>query len=1199
MHPSSCMVGPLQGTAAQFSNRTPHYGGTTWQSQQTSGYVQPANAFFLKENGLVTNGTSNRQNWQGVTPTTSGLQPNHFINQNQQNSSLNAHNGQSFLSNGSFPVQNFQPQSSGFSNSAPPNTNIYSKQDMSQLGTQKQTHNEKQPVSVQKTSILEYYLSNQIRKVSSNLNNQLDNPFPVQTTPSHSREQLKDYPSNQQMVNNRHDSQTLRQQGLSACAQQSPDYFSAIQAKTTIPTGMEYGVQQHMFQHSNVNQTSAQHQRQVSPAVNQNIVHPKHGHQMRDPGIRFDSCEAQTGSSSGSSYTRAVYIQNNRIISQRQSNHNTIHATLNTPLKNLDTPQSLPPCSGQPSSASNACNPAATVDNNNPSFDKKSFKAIAVVQPLEQECSPNGASKNNSCDKVDASTDKSASDQQSKTSEMPEDKGSSKVSGVQPSSVTTIPWTIKTLTKLLEDNELAQQKEVMGLTKVNALSSICNVAGLESAHKRHVLFTLMKTAADFCRHYVTTDSVILTEVKGSYDENYCVLKHGELYSEPPYKSQWLNVGELDDIDKEFGYASGLKYGTKKQSDQAPEVTSIPAQIVKNDSVIDVTVIEPESTDPGKEKRTPERRSSVELTQDHATAPIEDSSVDSSDSECSLEINVLPPDEAKIIYEQIQKKTEEAIAMNKPPKNDSGSSDQGKVSQGGNVTESEKRVHTEYCCLQRFFNTFFKKDTSDSKCQCGSAKVPADNTEKNSPGEKEAVKETSFSLVEGGTKEIDKIEVNNQTMKRSGSQLLQGLNQPVSRKENKQHCHDSDMAPIQKDIPSSHNPMLVHLLLHENTDEDLCGYFAKIRSDAKVNCTDAASHSEKTCYNTEMKLMDTTLNSPEGTDAQSSLNKMPHLEDLPTKGKKGHCEEENFHPTLIASKKCSNQVDGNPPCSKSQVVVIDLTEDEPVSSSESPSGGHLLPCQSKDDNSSSYVDKQMGAQADDFVLISDSEQTFETTSDSSVATEAQSPTSEAAMTEGFAPDDFSTVDEKSLSPKSPKVPVHLTERESVPLKKKVVKLMLFGSGSSQKMTVVKRPPKVLSVNLSSLKYSPSKPISMQEQSAKQRVYEKWKTSIVPVLTVSKKKEGTRKGSSILGVDRNKTVFVGSTVTKNVPISSETWICKRKRSEKIGLKLKKRKLSSPAKPAKWKGGSESAAKDRDSAAVTFQENDDRRFRIPTTF
>lgn len=163
----------------------------------------------------------------------------------------------------------------------------------------------------------------------------------------------------------------------------------------------------------------------------------------------------------------------------------------------------------------------------------------------------------------------------------------------------------------------------------------------------------------------------------------------------------------------------------------------------------------------------------------------------------------------------------------------------------------------------------------------------------------------------------------------------------------------------------------------------------------------------------------------------------------------------------------------------------------------------------------------------------------------------------------------------------------------------MKLRLFGSGCSKKMTVTKRPPKVLSVRLSSLKDGPSKPTPTQEQSAKERVYENWKTSIVPVLAVGKKKEGTRKGSPILGVDRKRTVFASSTVAENVPIRSDSWFCKRKRNEMIGLKLKRRKLCSPAKSVKWKGGSASAAQDRDGAAVPHQEIVDRRFRIPSTF
>lgn len=1249
MHPSSCMFGPPQGTAAQFSNKTPYYSGTTsttWQSEQMSGYGQPANAYSMCENGLVSNRTSNWQSWQSVTPTEASRQQlNHFINANQHHSSLNAHNGQYCLSNGSFSVQNFQPQGSELTSSSSPNTNIYSKQDMSQLWTQKHTNVGKQPISAQKPSFLTFCLTNKEKqKVAPNCNDQLDKQISLQTTTSHPQGVLKDsqisassLTYNQKMVNNRHDTQTQCQEGLPAFAQRPRHNCAAAQAKTSSPTKLKYGAGKHIFQHSNVSQTTRQHQRQVNPAVNfaDNITHQKHGHQIRSPRIGLDQCKAQTGSSNGSTHTGMLYIHNDRMIPQRQSNHNTVHATLTTPVtSNLDTPQSLPIRSGQASPTSNASNPSATVDYNNCSLEKKSLKAVAVVQPLEQECCQKDVSKNNSCDTVKAYIDKSATDEQFKTSEMQQDKSCNKALGFQPSSVTTVPWTIETLTKLLEDNEKAQQKEIMELTKLNALSSICHVTDkkiefLESDNVKRWHFTLSSKAANFCRHYVTKDCVILTQVKGSYDEqlqNYYVLKHNELFSETPYKSQWLNVGELDDIDKEFGYASCLIHGAKKQSDQ--EVTSIPAQIVNDKCVEGVTLIEPEITDPGEEKRLPtsaERKNSVELTQDQAPTPIEDSSVDSSDSDLSFEIHVLPPEEAKVMFEQIQKKTEEAIAIDCPPETDTRRSDQGKLPGGGNVTEGDKRAsvsHTEHCCLPKFISTFVK-DNSCCKCQCESAKNPEDSPENSRTQEKETAKEIkenlsvslSCSLAKGVNKEIGEFKIDSQTMI--------GLNRPVASMENKRDCLDSNMGPIQKDKNCSRNPMLYHLLIGEIMDTDMWSH-AKIQSRTKVNCTVAASNIEKTCRDTELKSTDMTSDSSEGTEEQSSSSEMATLEDLATKVKKRPCEEERFYPTLKESKKCSNQVDVKPLCPESQEEVVDLTEDEPMPSSESPSVGQVLLGQGKDEDNLSDVEIQLDANVDDIILVSDSGNTRDTTSDSLAATEAQSPSSEMAMAEGFAPkmntcslpDDVKSLspksqevtvhlppkeslpssvmdDVKSMSPKSQEVTVYRTRKESLPSKEKVVKLFLFGSSSHEKMTFVKRPPKVLSIKLSSLKESPSKPILMQEQSAKQRVYEKWKTSIVPVLAVGKRK------SSLLGGHRKRAAFVGSTVTENVPIRSESGICKRKQNEKIGLKLKRRRLLSTGKPVEWKVGSVPATEDQDSATVPLRENDVRMFRIPNTF
>lgn len=1115
MHSSSCVIGPQQGTAALLNNNTAQYGGTTWQHQQMSGFGQTANGFLLNDNGLATNRTSNWQNWQSVPPPP-GLQTTHFIHESQRNSS-------SYLSSGSFPAYNFHTQRSKLNNSSPPNTDISSKQDVSQISIQQQQH-----VKRQKPFSLQLYQLNQRISVASNLNNQSDKRFIAETTNTlHPREKLKDT-YKQQTVNNRQDFQTLHQQGLPACARPPPNYLFAIQAKNKLPNRIEHGVGH--SQHPTLNQTSPQHQRQVCPVVNvaENITYSKPGHQIGDTRVGFDSIESQTGSSIGSSYTGTTCVHDDGTIPLRRRDHNQRHATLNIPANNWDTLQSLPPYSGQSSSTSNGCSPSASVENDNPAFDKTSFKAVAVVQPLEQECCLMDADKKNCCETADASCDKSASDQQSKTSEKPKDEGSSEISGVKP-SVTIIPWTRNTLTKLLVDHEKAQQRHLIELNKANASSFICNVNSLKQNHDKQRLCKMMKIVEGFCSKYVNKHCVILTEAKGSFDDNYCVLKHGELYTELPYKSQWLNVGQLDDIDKEFGYASCLRNSDKKH----PEV--------KGDCVEDGRVIEPESINPGKDMRIPNSlaRTSVELTEDKANTPSEGSSVDCCDSECSFEINVLLPDEAKDIYEQIQKITEEAMAINKPPENETGSSDRGEPSRVGNDKECDKRAqvsHTEFCCLPKYFSTFLKNDTLDVKCQCERATFPADNSEKNSNQEKETSKDTSFSLAEDGNKEVDELKI-----KSSDPELPVGSNQPISPKDNEQLCRDCDGSPNEKVTSISHTPIILHLLLHGDTEE--ASYFSKMQPSVKVTCSGAASDSKTTSCNTELK-----LNETQKEETQSSFCKIPPFEIPAAEVKQGQNDEELFQPTLEALKKCSDQAVGKPPCSKSHEDVFDLSEDEPVLSNDSLSADHL---QGKDKNTSSDHELQMDAEVDELVSISDSEQTGDTTSDCLAASQVENSTGEV----GFAP---------KIKTCSPKVSAHLVKRESVPLKEKVVKLKLFGSGCLQKMTVVRSPPKVLCVHL-----SPRKPTSMEEQSARQRVYDKWKTSRVPVLAVGRRKDETRKGSSILGVDRNRTMLVGSTVTQSLPVRSERWLAKRKRNEIVGLKLKRVRLSSPTKPVKRKG------------------------------
>ncbi|TMS05986.1 hypothetical protein E3U43_005236 [Larimichthys crocea] len=155
------------------------------------------------------------------------------------------------------------------------------------------------------------------------------------------------------------------------------------------------------------------------------------------------------------------------------------------------------------------------------------------------------------------------------------------------------------------------------------------------------------------------DSIILPQENSSFrkePQSDHVLKTDEVYSEPPYKSLWLNVNEdLDDIDKEFGFPWSLKHHLPvieihSEPEQSETINSNPAQLV----------------DLGEEKQT----STVEATTTQAASPNKTESTDSSDPYYSFEIKVLPPEEARIIFEQTQSKMPQSMDKDSHPEKNS-------------------------------------------------------------------------------------------------------------------------------------------------------------------------------------------------------------------------------------------------------------------------------------------------------------------------------------------------------------------------------------------------------------------------------------------------------------------------------------------------------------------------------------------------
>lgn len=287
-------------------------------------------------------------------------------------------------------------------------------------------------------------------------------------------------------------------------------------------------------------------------------------------------------------------------------------------------------------------------------------------------------------------------------------------------SLPTNAWTVEALNKLILETEKAQPESQVDskqsiIVKLIIMFWNKNVKALLQNYKAWAMgFAL--DVEKFSTH-LSENSVILSEVKPDFKDHlkqYHVLDNSEIYSEQPYKSLWLNVShELDDIDKDFGFPWALK-----QHMYVHEVgKSIPEPIVSEVQNKVLSQAEPESVDLVEEQEV----STVESTPHSLSSKKEPEDV-SCDSDHSFKIEVLPPEEAKSIYEQVQGQThrstncENVTALN--------SSLQTGVNKDADATlkthtvenQSDDKIK-EICCLARFMEMYSMSGLSSSKCLC--------------------------------------------------------------------------------------------------------------------------------------------------------------------------------------------------------------------------------------------------------------------------------------------------------------------------------------------------------------------------------------------------------------------------------------------------------------------------------------------------
>lgn len=460
----------------------------------------------------------------------------------------------------------------------------------------------------------------------------------------------------------------------------------------------------------------------------------------------------RTQDTAGSSQNGSCFVLNNSLGKQRRSS------------QTLDTP---------PSAMEDTC-----LDSTPPGCTNA--RAIAIVQPLTQQgcqASLNHAAFDADIDKSAATgasispadvsekpacaphlnsrlADKMLEDQCDAQKSPPSDVSTSqtcetshdpKTSISKISSELTVTWTIKELQKLIQVEEEAQQRPsdlpVDCTTKLRQLS----LETLGSSAARKVLLDFLLEGKMFMQKHKMTDTVI-TQLKPGFEnqlEHYHVLKDNRLYSETPFSSSWLNNNDrLDDIDKEFGFPPCLRCTGIGKLDSQPDLltttTVTPGQNFNKEPEKDLAKMEPKQIESDVRTQVQPKPAKSDVGMQVKPKPVEcgvetqPCSVESSPIQAassgnpfySFDIQVLPPEEAKLIYEQTESPehhSEAASVENQELghwlEKDSCSSLVQELLSDETDNTPDSPVE-EICCLSRLMASISESNLPLGKCQCG-------------------------------------------------------------------------------------------------------------------------------------------------------------------------------------------------------------------------------------------------------------------------------------------------------------------------------------------------------------------------------------------------------------------------------------------------------------------------------------------------
>ncbi|KAK0145760.1 hypothetical protein N1851_015334 [Merluccius polli] len=258
---------------------------------------------------------------------------------------------------------------------------------------------------------------------------------------------------------------------------------------------------------------------------------------------------------------------------------------------------------------------------------------------------------------------------------------------------------------------------------------------------------LMADVIKFCSE--TDNSTILSQVENKnchiLKKKFIVLDHDCIHFESPYVSPWLNINEqLDDIDKEFGFPSSLKNSESIcNTETEPMETNcgIPVDIVKEKAIEKVPQMAPA---PDVEDEVEDIESILTTKCSLSMVPHDALTADLKDPLDLLEIEILPADQARIVFEQLK---------NESPMLEFKSNEVISATEDTTIME-------EFCCINRLMESISGTGLSVGCCcksRFESNKPCVISTDALlDPSEEENIIEVSLNPMRSNPSEISKI-----------------------------------------------------------------------------------------------------------------------------------------------------------------------------------------------------------------------------------------------------------------------------------------------------------------------------------------------------------------------------------------------------------------------------------------------------------